>query len=107
MDGFYYAGVVSRCLNPRYVEVDFRDFDRQVVSSRYVITMQGARPCPSLKVQKSQGLLIILYFNFALIHGCQLVNRARAGGGKSGKSWTMTIDVHDTKLSLPIGGRRF
>ena len=40
-----------RCLNSRYVEVDFRDFDRQVVSSRYVIAMQGARPCPSLKVQ--------------------------------------------------------
>lgn len=51
VDGFYYAGVVSRCLNPRYVEVDFRDFDRQVVSARYVITVQGARPCPSLKVQ--------------------------------------------------------
>lgn len=50
VDGFYYAGVVTRCLNPRYVEVDFRDFDRQVVSSRYVITVQGARPCPSLKV---------------------------------------------------------
>lgn len=40
-----------RCLNPRYVEVDFRDFDRQVVSTRYVIAIQGARPCPSLKVQ--------------------------------------------------------
>ena len=40
-----------RCLNSRYVEVDFRDFDRQVVSTRYVIAMQGARPCPSLKVQ--------------------------------------------------------
>ena len=51
VDGFYYAGVVSRCLNPRYVEVDFRDFDQQVVSARYVITVQGARPCPSLKVQ--------------------------------------------------------
>ena len=51
MDGFYYAGLVVRCLNSRYVEVDFRDFDRQVVSSRYVIAMQGARPCPSLKVQ--------------------------------------------------------
>ena len=40
-----------RCLNSRYVEVDLRDFDRQVVSARYVIAMQGARPCPPLKVQ--------------------------------------------------------
>lgn len=50
VDGFYYAGAVSRCLNSRYVEVDFRNFDRQVVPARCVIAMQGARPCPSLKV---------------------------------------------------------
>jgi len=50
LDGFYYPGVVSRCLNSRYLEVDFDNGDRQVTSVRYVIPIGGARPCPTLKV---------------------------------------------------------
>lgn len=50
VDGFYYPGLVRKCINPRYVEVDFDGFERQVVGVRYVIPIEGARPCPSLKV---------------------------------------------------------
>ncbi|EDO28327.1 predicted protein [Nematostella vectensis] len=50
VDGFYYPGLVSKCINSRYVEVDFNDCERQAVSVRYVIPVEGARPCPTLKV---------------------------------------------------------
>lgn len=50
VDGFYYPGLVRKCINPRYVEVEFDGFERQVVGVRYVIPIEGARPCPSLKV---------------------------------------------------------
>ena len=58
LDGFYYPGIVSRCLNSRYLEVDFDNGDRQVTSVRNVIPVGGARPCPTLKVvifQSSQN----------------------------------------------------
>ncbi|KAK3738170.1 hypothetical protein QZH41_019678, partial [Actinostola sp. cb2023] len=50
VDGFYYPGLVCKCINTRYVEVDFESCERQVVGVRYVIPVEGARPCPSLKV---------------------------------------------------------
>lgn len=57
VDGFYYPGLVRKCVNPRYVEIDFDGFERQVVGVRYVIPIEGARPCPSLKVRGSKHRL--------------------------------------------------
>ena len=41
VDGFYYPGLVSRCLNTRYVEVDFNDFDRQVGQRKKTLFYRG------------------------------------------------------------------
>ncbi len=56
LDGFYYHGIVAKCLNSRYLEVDFDSGEKQVTSVRYVIPIGGARPCPTLKVDNFEFL---------------------------------------------------
>eukprot|EP00794_Sanderia_malayensis_P007171 gene7171-7977_t len=50
LDGYFYNAIVAKCLNSRYIEVDFDCGEKQVISARHVIPVGGARPCPTLKV---------------------------------------------------------
>nr|XP_047126678.1 von Willebrand factor A domain-containing protein 3B isoform X2 [Hydra vulgaris] len=49
-DGYYYLALVKKYLNSRFVNVCFDNGEEQIVSVRYVISVGGSRPCPSLKI---------------------------------------------------------
>ncbi|XP_072040207.1 von Willebrand factor A domain-containing protein 3B-like isoform X2 [Amphiura filiformis] len=52
-DGFYYPGTVARVEDPRHVKIRFQSQGREVIPTRFVIQMGGARPSPILKTGDS------------------------------------------------------
>ncbi|MBN3299629.1 VWA3B protein, partial [Amia calva] len=50
IDGFYYPGTVSKCLNSKRAIVDFSHGDTQIVPVGFLIPVGGSGPCPPLAV---------------------------------------------------------
>ncbi|XP_043548729.1 von Willebrand factor A domain-containing protein 3B-like [Chiloscyllium plagiosum] len=50
VDGFYYPGIVTKCVGARKAIIDFMKGDTQITSTRFLICVGGASPCPSLKM---------------------------------------------------------
>ncbi|XP_072118844.1 von Willebrand factor A domain-containing protein 3B-like isoform X3 [Mobula birostris] len=50
VDGFYYPGIIIRCVGVRKVLIDFTKGDTQITPTQFVIQVGGAIPCPVLKV---------------------------------------------------------
>ncbi|XP_067841899.1 von Willebrand factor A domain-containing protein 3B-like [Heptranchias perlo] len=50
VDGFYYPGIVTKCVGVRKVIIDFNKGDTQITPTRFLIQVGGAAPCPPLKV---------------------------------------------------------
>ncbi|XP_076771174.1 von Willebrand factor A domain-containing protein 3B isoform X3 [Arvicanthis niloticus] len=49
-NGFYFPGVVKRCVSSSHALVDFRYGDTKVVPISFIIPVGGAMPCPQLQV---------------------------------------------------------
>uniref|UniRef100_A0A2K5CXY1 DUF4537 domain-containing protein n=1 Tax=Aotus nancymaae TaxID=37293 RepID=A0A2K5CXY1_AOTNA len=49
-NGFYFPGVVKKCVSPTQALVDFRYGDTKVVSTSFIMPVGGAMPCPLLQV---------------------------------------------------------
>ncbi|XP_062064865.1 von Willebrand factor A domain-containing protein 3B [Lepus europaeus] len=49
-NGFYFPGVVKKCLNPTHALVGFRYGDTKVVPTSFITPVGGAMPCPLLQV---------------------------------------------------------
>ncbi|XP_070654353.1 von Willebrand factor A domain-containing protein 3B isoform X8 [Bos indicus] len=49
-NGFYFPGVVKRCVNPTHALVGFRYGDTKVVPISFITPVGGAMPCPLLQV---------------------------------------------------------
>ncbi|XP_078402244.1 von Willebrand factor A domain-containing protein 3B-like [Cetorhinus maximus] len=50
VDGFYYPGIVTKCVGVRRAIIDFTKGDTQITPTRFLIQVGGAAPCPPLKV---------------------------------------------------------
>lgn len=50
LDGLYYPALVNKYVNERYVSVCFDNGENQLTSVRYVVSIGGSAPCPSLSV---------------------------------------------------------
>ncbi|XP_055492408.1 von Willebrand factor A domain-containing protein 3B-like [Leucoraja erinacea] len=50
VDGFYYPGIVTRCVGIRKALIDFTKGDTQITPTQFLIQIGGAAPCPPLKV---------------------------------------------------------
>lgn len=51
LDGLYYPALVNKYVNERYVSVCFDNGENQLTSVRYVVSIGGSAPCPSLSVR--------------------------------------------------------
>ncbi|XP_045443207.1 von Willebrand factor A domain-containing protein 3B [Pipistrellus kuhlii] len=49
-NGFYFPGVVKKCLSPTHALVNFRYGDTKVVPTSFITPVGGAMPCPLLQV---------------------------------------------------------
>uniref|UniRef100_A0A7N5P7Q3 von Willebrand factor A domain containing 3B n=1 Tax=Ailuropoda melanoleuca TaxID=9646 RepID=A0A7N5P7Q3_AILME len=49
-NGFYFPGVVKKCVNPTHALVGFRYGDTKVVPTSFITPIGGAMPCPLLQV---------------------------------------------------------
>uniref|UniRef100_A0A8D2CXY6 von Willebrand factor A domain containing 3B n=1 Tax=Sciurus vulgaris TaxID=55149 RepID=A0A8D2CXY6_SCIVU len=49
-NGFYFPGVVKKCLNPTHALVGFKYGDTKVVPTSFITPVGGAMPCPLLQV---------------------------------------------------------
>ncbi|KAM9211762.1 LOW QUALITY PROTEIN: von Willebrand factor A domain-containing protein 3B [Dugong dugon] len=49
-NGFYFPGVVKKCVSPTHALVGFRYGDTKVVPTSYITPVGGAMPCPMLQV---------------------------------------------------------
>ncbi|XP_055395368.1 von Willebrand factor A domain-containing protein 3B isoform X2 [Bubalus kerabau] len=49
-NGFYFPGVVKRCVNPTHALVGFRYGDTKVVPIPFITPVGGAMPCPLLQI---------------------------------------------------------
>ncbi|KAM7078089.1 von Willebrand factor A domain-containing protein 3B isoform 2-T2 [Molossus nigricans] len=49
-NGFYFPGVVKKCLSPTHALVSFRYGDTKVVPTSFITPVGGAMPCPLLQV---------------------------------------------------------
>ncbi|XP_027476221.2 von Willebrand factor A domain-containing protein 3B isoform X6 [Zalophus californianus] len=49
-NGFYFPGVVKKCVSPTHALVDFRYGDTKVVPTSFIMPIGGAMPCPLLQV---------------------------------------------------------
>ncbi|XP_058134111.1 von Willebrand factor A domain-containing protein 3B isoform X2 [Dasypus novemcinctus] len=49
-NGFYFPGVVKKCLSPTHALVGFRYGDTKVVPTSFITPVGGAMPCPLLQV---------------------------------------------------------
>ncbi|XP_077605470.1 von Willebrand factor A domain-containing protein 3B [Crocuta crocuta] len=49
-NGFYFPGVVKKCVSPTHALVDFRYGDTKVVPTSFITPVGGAMPCPLLQV---------------------------------------------------------
>ncbi|XP_021780772.2 von Willebrand factor A domain-containing protein 3B isoform X2 [Papio anubis] len=49
-NGFYFPGVVKKCVSPTQALVGFRYGDTKVVSTSFIMPVGGAMPCPLLQV---------------------------------------------------------
>uniref|UniRef100_A0A2K6NBW9 von Willebrand factor A domain containing 3B n=1 Tax=Rhinopithecus roxellana TaxID=61622 RepID=A0A2K6NBW9_RHIRO len=49
-NGFYFPGVVKKCVSRTQALVDFRYGDTRVVSTSFIMPVGGAMPCPLLQV---------------------------------------------------------
>nr|XP_058935628.1 LOW QUALITY PROTEIN: von Willebrand factor A domain-containing protein 3B-like [Kogia breviceps] len=49
-NGFYFPGLVKKCVSPTHVLVGFRYGDTKVVPVSFITPVGGARPCPPLRV---------------------------------------------------------
>ncbi|XP_029793069.1 von Willebrand factor A domain-containing protein 3B isoform X4 [Suricata suricatta] len=49
-NGFYFPGVVKKCVSPTHALVDFRYGDTKVVPTSFITPIGGAMPCPLLQV---------------------------------------------------------
>ncbi|XP_029459172.1 von Willebrand factor A domain-containing protein 3B [Rhinatrema bivittatum] len=50
IDGFYYPGIVVKCISAKHALVDFSQGDTQITPTGFIIPTGGAVPCPALKV---------------------------------------------------------
>uniref|UniRef100_A0A4W3JH58 DUF4537 domain-containing protein n=1 Tax=Callorhinchus milii TaxID=7868 RepID=A0A4W3JH58_CALMI len=50
INGFYYPGVVSKCISSRKAIVHFTKGETQITPTEFIIQTGGATPCPPLKV---------------------------------------------------------
>nr|XP_060464030.1 von Willebrand factor A domain-containing protein 3B isoform X4 [Panthera onca] len=49
-NGFYFPGVVKKCVSPTHALVGFRYGDTKVVPTSFIMPVGGAMPCPLLQV---------------------------------------------------------
>ncbi|XP_030884589.1 von Willebrand factor A domain-containing protein 3B [Leptonychotes weddellii] len=49
-NGFYFPGVVKKCVSPTHALVDFRYGDTKAVPTSFITPIGGAMPCPLLQV---------------------------------------------------------
>ncbi|XP_008561290.1 PREDICTED: von Willebrand factor A domain-containing protein 3B-like, partial [Galeopterus variegatus] len=49
-NGFYFPGVVKKCVSPTHALVSFRYGDTKVVPTSFITPVGGAMPCPMLQV---------------------------------------------------------
>ncbi|EPQ05221.1 von Willebrand factor A domain-containing protein 3B [Myotis brandtii] len=49
-NGFYFPGVVKKCISPTHALVNFRYGDTKVVPTTFITPVGGAMPCPLLQV---------------------------------------------------------
>ncbi|XP_058434275.1 von Willebrand factor A domain-containing protein 3B isoform X2 [Marmota monax] len=49
-NGFYFPGIVKKCLNPTHALVGFKYGDTKVVPTSFITPIGGAMPCPLLQV---------------------------------------------------------
>lgn len=49
-NGFYFPGIVKKCLNPTHALVGFKYGDTKVVPTSFITPVGGAMPCPLLQV---------------------------------------------------------
>uniref|UniRef100_A0A8C8UHZ2 DUF4537 domain-containing protein n=1 Tax=Peromyscus maniculatus bairdii TaxID=230844 RepID=A0A8C8UHZ2_PERMB len=49
-NGFYFPGVVKKCVSPTHVLVDFRYGETTIVPISFITPIGGAMPCPQLQV---------------------------------------------------------
>ncbi|XP_036158174.1 von Willebrand factor A domain-containing protein 3B [Myotis myotis] len=49
-NGFYFPGVVKKCISPTHALVNFRYGDTKVVPTSFITPVGGAMPCPLLQV---------------------------------------------------------
>ncbi|XP_059819844.1 von Willebrand factor A domain-containing protein 3B-like isoform X2 [Hypanus sabinus] len=66
VDGFYYAGIITRCVGARKVLIDFTKGDTQITPTQFVIQIGGAAPCPALKV----GDFVLVHSNVQPENDC-------------------------------------
>ncbi|XP_072898034.1 von Willebrand factor A domain-containing protein 3B-like [Hemitrygon akajei] len=66
VDGFYYAGIITRCVGVREVLIDFTKGDTQITPTQFVIQIGGAAPCPALKV----GDFVLVHSNVQPENDC-------------------------------------
>ncbi|XP_051882477.1 von Willebrand factor A domain-containing protein 3B-like [Pristis pectinata] len=66
VDGFYYPGIINRCVGVRKVLIDFTKGDAQITPTQFLIQIGGAAPCPPLKV----GDLVLVRSNAQSENDC-------------------------------------
>ncbi|XP_078259101.1 von Willebrand factor A domain-containing protein 3B-like [Rhinoraja longicauda] len=66
VDGFYYPGIVTRCVGVRKALIDFTKGDTQMIPTQFLIQIGGAVPCPPLKV----GDFVLVRSNAQSENGC-------------------------------------
>ena len=100
-NGFYFPGVVKKCVSSSHALVDFRYGDTKVVPISFIMPVGGAMPCPQLQEFCPRSALIKISQNkyalsCSMIHS-SLVEKNGAGeevdGSNSSNIWTVTEEA--------------